>query len=311
MINPLQQIYKLPHIGLVFALIYAFNFSLNGVFVKLLKDMDAITIMTYRSMVSLILLLPFIIVKRPILLPEKGKKLLLTRSILSCTTYTVLFVAYRFVSFADATAISLTAPALTVIMERLALKEPMGKFHWLAVFLSLAGVLLVTRPSYIFSGTTIDGKMGIGLGLAAFAALFIASSTVIVRQLKHVNRLTLHLFYFGISVIVLVPITTVLQVWKLPSTPVEWILVLSIGAVGLLNQYFFCTALKLESAGAVNLITTTQVIFTYMWELLAFRATPFLENYIGAALISAAAITIALVKIYKSKKISCIKRCVT
>ena len=298
-----EGVRSIPGIGLFFALCYAFLFSLSGVFVKMLISIPPITIACYRMIFSFIFLLPIFAVKRPNILPEANKLLLILRSILSCGSSTLLFAAYRFVSFADATAISFTAPAITVVLERLILKEELGTFHCVAIFLSLSGVILITKPTFLFADRTLDIKMGTGLGLAAIAALAFSGSTIVLRKIKDVDLLTMFFYFFAVSVISLSALTTGLELWKCPSDFYEWSLVLGMSTVNLMCQFFLCTSLELESAGAVNLVASSEVLFTYIYEISMFSITSQIENYIGAALITGAVVTIALNRIYKSASV--------
>ncbi|SVC92093.1 uncharacterized protein METZ01_LOCUS344947, partial [marine metagenome] len=56
------------------------------------------------------------------------------------------FIALRFMTLADVTAISFTAPLFITVLAVLFLGEKVDRARWLAVLVGLAGVLIVVRP---------------------------------------------------------------------------------------------------------------------------------------------------------------------
>ncbi|NQV58278.1 MAG: DMT family transporter, partial [Alphaproteobacteria bacterium] len=82
----------------------------------------------------------------PRLLTTRRPLLHLGRTGLLVLSISLLFVALKYMSLADATAISFTSPLFITLLAIPILGERVDRARWLAVFMGLIGVLVVVRP---------------------------------------------------------------------------------------------------------------------------------------------------------------------
>lgn len=96
--------------------------------------------------------------------------------------------ALKLISLGDSITILLSAPIYTSIFARIFLKERLTLVNVLFVLMSLAGVVLVARPPFLFgSNEAYDVKKLIGAAQSMVAALSFSVSCIVMRKLKGTN----------------------------------------------------------------------------------------------------------------------------
>ena len=81
------------------------------------------------------------------------KKFIFTRCIIGGLAYVAKIWSYRNMPFGDANALIFTIPFFAGIIARFYLKEKYTLMHVLATLCGLAGIVLVAKPSFLFSGS--------------------------------------------------------------------------------------------------------------------------------------------------------------
>ncbi|CAG7821849.1 unnamed protein product, partial [Allacma fusca] len=67
-----------------------------------------------------------------------------------------------------------------------------------------------------------------------------------------------------------------------PHTGMDWFLACTLAAFAFAGQSFFTQALKYEEAGPVSLIRTSEVIFTFLWQMIFLNQLPDIFSIVGA-----------------------------
>ena len=141
-----------------------------------------------------------------------------------------LYTSYRLIPLSDATTIRFTAPLFVSLFAFLLLGEPFGPIHMLSAGITLTGVLLVGRPSFLFdSSESMSRDTIIGLVLALFAAISIAISMTAMRRLQKTTA-SVVIFWFSMST-VLLGLTSlyILDEFKWPSNTTVWLIIVITG----------------------------------------------------------------------------------
>ncbi len=156
-------------------------------------------------------------------------------------------------SVIDATLLSNSAPLFIPFVAWLWLHKPVSRTVAVSLLIGLAGVVLTIHP-------------GPELLHDPAATLALASGVLSAIALVATNRLaetdppsrTL-LWNFGVSAVLLIPIA--IAVWK-PLSPRIWMILLSVGALYALTQWFIVLAYRYADAAELSPFNYSVVVFT-------------------------------------------------
>lgn len=76
--------------------------------------------------------------------------LLLGRGLFGTLGISLIFIALKGLSLADASTLRFSSPVFTTLLSALVLSERCSKRDLLSIFISICGVVLISRPSFIF-----------------------------------------------------------------------------------------------------------------------------------------------------------------
>jgi drug/metabolite transporter (DMT)-like permease len=276
--------------GLHYMIAAAFFFSLMSLFVKLAgQRLPTTEIVLARSVVMLII--SFVLVRRAGIRPWGTRKgLLVLRGLLGFGALLCFFYAVTQLPLADITVIHFTNPVFTALLASLLLGESMRRREVTGLFLNIAGVALVARPSFLF------GQWASELNLAAVVIALVASvlsacAYTTIRTLRHSEHHLVIIFYFAlVSTVAAVPLAAGRFVWP---TVGEWALLIGVGIMTQTAQLFLTKGLHRERAGRAMSISYVQVIFAAVWGMLFFGDHLAALSVGGAVLIFAGSLFVA------------------
>jgi len=221
--------------------------------------------------------------------------MLLLRAFAGATTVSLIFYAIRHMPLADASVIVFSVPVMVAIFARIFLKEPCGLFHYFTLFLTMIGVLLITRPPFLFGQSTKQYNF-----LAPLAALlstfFGAIVYILLRALKDLHFSVIMVTFATYSII-----QTTSMAWATgnlcwPKCGTERILVIALGVFSFSGQMLLTIAAQLEEAGLVAIARTVDVVFAFVWQIIFFDEVPNIFSIIGAVLVISSVVLIGLRK---------------
>ena len=154
---------------------------------------------------------------------------------------TILFYAATLLPLAESITLGFTTPLFAVIIAAMVLGERIGPWRWAAVLAGFAGILVITQP-----GAQLIHPLGTSLAL--FAAVLVAIINFQIRELGRTESAVSIVFYFGV-------LGTLLIGMALPfvSTPLsghQWLILLSMGAMGTIAQLFLTASLRMVASPA-------------------------------------------------------------
>jgi len=163
--------------------------------------------------------------------------------------------------------IHFTSPGFTALLAALILSESMRRQEVLGLVLSITGVTLVARPSFLFGEWASDLNL-VAVGIALVASVLSACAYTTIRSLRHTEHHLVIIFYFSlVSTVASVPLAARHFVWP---TPFEWALLIGVGIATQTAQLFLTKGLQRERAGRAMSISYVQVIFAAVWGVLFF-----------------------------------------
>jgi len=178
----------------------------------------------------------------------------------------------------------MAAPLLILLLAALLLSERISLSHWGAVFLGLAGVLIILKPS--------SSGLPLAAGLAATgSALCYAASAILTRILSRTETPAALVLWF-LVIIGVISLVLSLATW-VPIRSSHAALIFAIGLSGALGQHYITQALTLAPASVVAPIEYTALLWGAGIDWLFWSTSPSIRMLPGACLVVAAGMYVA------------------
>ena len=197
------------------------------------------------------------------------------------------FGSYIMLPLAEATTIGFATPIFATIFSAIFLKENVGIHRWTAVLVGFAGVLVITQYG-ADPGTDFNP---LGISIALLAALIASVISLLLRDLGRTEAPTTILFWF--SVLTLIPLTIFLPFVIEPHSVQIWAVLVFMGLVGGLGQFFLTSALRWGPVSLVISMDYTSLIWSTSLGWIIWSTLPGTYTWIGAALICGSGIYIS------------------
>lgn len=194
------------------------------------------------------------------------------------------FIALRFMTLADVTAISFTAPLFITVLAVLFLGEKVDRARWLAVLVGLAGVLIVVRPG--------SGLLSWGSLLPLLTALTFAGFQIVTRLIATTENTFATLFYTGLFGLIWSSLALPF-VWQSPHTW-HWLAFLMQGALGVAAHLCMIKAFSLAEASLLAPFNYSKLIWATVAGYIVFGNVPAWNTLAGASVIALAGLFIMM-----------------
>ncbi|KAJ1019001.1 hypothetical protein NDA18_006152 [Ustilago nuda] len=321
------------NLGLVLIAVSQVCYSTMNLFVKLLDERqvqqdgqgEAIGALEIVGMECLIIwigcLLAMCMAKTEniILGPPGTRLLLLARGMFGFASTLALYISLQTLSLSDATVITFLSPLATGFLAYVLLHEPFTVRERIAGVLSLAGVTLIARPSFLFGsnagqGAPEDGDIQVppvsqpgsaseagrivGILVALSGVVLMGGAWVCLRGIGKRASTYHSISYFALCswLSSFVAMYVLKEPFVIPSSTLSLLLLLGVGLFSLLAQVFQTLGLQRESAGRAATMSYLQIIFALFWQLVLFRSVPDLVSIVGSLVILASGGWVALSK---------------
>jgi drug/metabolite transporter (DMT)-like permease len=269
----------------------AFFFSLMSLFVKLVgQSLPSQEIVLGRGVITLAI--SYVALRAAGVNPRGHRTgLLAIRGIVGFAAVSAFFYGVIHLPLAEATVIHYTNPVFTSVIAAVVLSEPIRRRDAGCLVISLAGVLLITRPSFLFGGASAALDPA-GLAAALAGAVLAASAYVMIRFLSATEHELVIVLWFGV----------VGSLGAIPGTAVNFVLpsgwlwagLVAVGLTTHAAQVLLTRGLSLLPVGRAMTISYVQIVFATLWGILFFGARPNVWLLMGAALIVGSTVTLRL-----------------
>ncbi|XP_076364148.1 solute carrier family 35 member G1-like isoform X1 [Tachypleus tridentatus] len=295
------RILKIPFLGILCALISAIFFSTASFIVAFVTTVDPIEILVIRSGIQMVLCVPVIIYNQNPFFGISGERnFLCMRAIVGTVAMGMGYYSIRLIPLADASTIMLSSPALITLFACMILREPCGMFQIFTITITLIGVVLISRPSFLFDVILVDqvsSENRVQGSLMAFCACTARALSFITMRKLQKTPTPVVIFMFSLSSIVFglfyLFITGTLSV---PSCGQEAVLLVVCGLCGTFGQLLMTTALKCEEAGPVSIARTADVVLAFIYGVSFLDQYPSWTSIVGAFLVCSSFVLTAMKK---------------
>jgi drug/metabolite transporter (DMT)-like permease len=258
----------------------AFAFSVMSAAVKLLgESLPLFEIVVLRGIVVTVLAGTAVYRSGHSFRPQQPGRVL-QRAVFGFASLVCYFYSVIHLPLADATVIFFTHPVLTALGAAVALGEHMGWREGRLILVSLLGVVLVARPSFVFGAEAALDPFAVGTGIAG--AVLAAGSWVTIRSIKQDPPLLI-VFYFSLFTLVFAAPVMLLEM-GVPSLA-DLALVVLAGVGTHLAQLWITWGLRLERAGRATAVGYIQIVFAAGLGWAVFSEVPDAWTWVGAAII--------------------------
>ncbi|CAZ84127.1 unnamed protein product [Tuber melanosporum] len=244
-----------------------------------------------------------------------------------------LYYSLAYLDLSDAAVITFLEPIVTTLACSLIpyLNESFTKTEFLASIFSLFGVVLIARPTSLFSRDPTDSpddpstvhspptprslllareiptvtphQRLIAVLVALFGVLGISTAFTTIRWIGHRAHALIVMIYFSLWCCIISLTSSLLipsiggLIW--PHTLLQWALLLGVGISGFGTQYFLTLGLQVEKAGRATNMVYTQMLFALVWERIVWGTTPGWGSLVGSGCILGSVLWVGLKKAEK------------
>jgi drug/metabolite transporter (DMT)-like permease len=265
--------------GATYLILAGLGLALVNSVVKLIPHIPPYEILFFRAVVSLAL--TFAALRAAHISPlGKNRPMLLLRGLAGTFGLLLYFYTLQSMPFATAVTVQYLHPILTGVVAGYLLKEHPSKIQWLLLGLSFAGVLMVRG----FDPRVSAGALAVGVVSACLTSL----SFTLIRALRHEDHAMVVMFYLPlVSLVVLGPYAMIHWV---PPTGFEWWVLIAIGALTQISQYFLTRAYQLDTAANITNLNYLGIIYALIIGAAFFNERILPLSLAGMALIAVTSI---------------------
>lgn len=243
-----------------------------------------------------------LICKHPFLAIKGERISIASRCIWGFISVGLSYSSFRLIPLADASTIVLSSPVYVSLVACIFLKEPCGVFQIVTIFFSIFGVVLISKPTFIFGGAdTYDIARIEGVSMAFVSSLAFAFAFISMRKIKQTPTAVVIFWFSLITIVASCVVLAVVDGFSLPDDLNSYLLFLAIGLCGVFGQLLLTIALKIEDAGPVSLARTIDIVMAFIYQVNILDEQITLTSLIGALLICLCVILSALRKWYTAK----------
>lgn len=208
----------------------------------------------------------------------------LGRTVFGFSGVSLMFAAVAYIPMADATAISFMNPVFGMILAIPLLGEKIGPIRWSAAAIAIIGALILLRP-------TPDSFQPAAL-LALGAALAMGLELIFIKKLTG-REAPFQILIFNNALGLILSSLAVIAVWAQP-TGAQWAALAGIGVLMACAQTLFVNAMARADASFVAPFSYATLVFAALYDFIGFDVRPDLVSVIGAGVILAGALLLAL-----------------
>jgi len=270
----------------------AFWFSVMSVLVKIAgRRLPSMELVFFRGLLTLAM--SYAIVKRARIQPVLGinRRLLLQRGILGAAALACFLFSLTHLPLGEATLIQYMNPVFAILVAHWWFGERMGRGEWTALVASLVGILLITRPSFLFGGAASGIHPGHAL-IALMGAAFSGSAYATIRRMPNERPEVVVMYLPLMSVPMSLPF--IATNWHAPTWE-EWVLLVGIGIATQLAQTSMTRGLQVEKTARATMVGYVQIIFAGAWGALLFGEAITGWTILGAAIVLTGMLSLVMV----------------
>ncbi len=262
--------------GAIWMVLGGTSLVLLAVTIRDLQDRyDVLQMIFMRSVVSLILILPWALRQRREDLRTRRLGLHGFRNTIHYLGNVGWFLGVTLVPLADLSALQFTVPLFTICFAAMFLPEKVGVHRWIATAIGFAGALVIIRPGFVEIGT---GTIAVVASAACYAA-----SQVSTKSLSETDSPNAILFYMSI---IFIPVSAIpaFYNWQTPLLE-DAVPIILLGVFGYLAHACIIRSFAAADASFVMPFDFLRLPIAAIIGFFLYREQPDLWVWFGAVII--------------------------
>jgi len=240
--------------------------------------------------------LPPRIITRPFGNTTKISKIIIFRGFIGGLGYLNFFYTLSTLPLGDATTLLSLYPIITIFLARCVLGEPIKKNQLIASVLSVIGACLICHPSFLFGNSQDESSKSashtqsptIGYVTALLGSVCASCVIVLIRKAGNVGAHTLQLLFSWVVFGIIFSLVAEAMIgslspnskWFIPSRN-ELPPIIGICITGSCSHFLLNYAAKLAPASIGGLIRSSDIVWSYLWQVLILGVVPQRETWWG------------------------------
>lgn len=275
--------------GVAYMLLATFIFSVMNVMIKYLPNIPAIEIILFRSIVSFVMSGVALKAKKIPLL-GKNRKILFIRGLAGALALMMFFTTLQEIPLASAVTLMFLGPIFTAILGIWVVKEKVNPVQWIFFAISFAGIVMIKG---------FDTRISVEMALLGIGAAFFSGVAYnMIRKLKTSEHPLVIIFYFPLVTLPIVGIYSAFN-WVMPQGYEEWLLLIGIGVLTQLAQYYMTKSYQSEELAKVANINFIGILYALGFGYVLFEETFNILTYLG---MTAVMVGVVLNIVFKQRK---------
>ncbi|UZR98748.1 DMT family transporter (plasmid) [Chondrinema litorale] len=280
--------------GVWYMLLAIFFFSTMGLLVKLISHIPATQIVFFRSIVSLTMSVAMLRYQK-VSIWGNNKKYLILRGITGSIALILYFTTLQAIPFASAVTLGFMAPVFATVLGIFIAKEKVFKMQWVFFSLAFIGIYMVEG----FDPRVKWWYFVIGL----VASLFSGLAYNFIRKLNITEHPLVIIFYFPLITAPITGIYCYFVEW-VPPTGSDLLMLILVGIVTQIAQFFMTKSLQLEAISKVTILRYLSIFFALSYGYIFFKETYDWAVYLGMVISIAGVILNLWYRNYRTKQLS-------
>ncbi|WP_240233733.1 DMT family transporter [Devosia lacusdianchii] len=215
---------------------------------------------------------------------SRNRTLILGRGLMTLAAWVMYYSSGRELQLAEMTTLYYVAPVLTTVLAVIFLKEQLTLARIGGAAIGFFGIVVAANPT----GFTIGWPVIMVLG----AALFWAVAMILMRTISKSDRTIVQVFAQNLIHVVLMGVVA-LPFWQGMELR-EIVLCVAAGLIGGLAQYMLVESARAVPASVLGTVEYGALIWSFVFGYLFWAEVPPTTVYVGAFLVVAAGLTLAL-----------------
>lgn len=259
--------------GILYILISTFAFAWMNLLARYLSDLHPLQVVFFRAFGTFVILFPYMLYKKVSILGTH-RAWLTIRGVVGFLSIALFFWVIQRIPLGSAISIRYVAPAFSVLLAVIFLKEKVKIWQWIGLLLAIVGVFVLKG-----SDMRIDG---LSFVLIMVSAVLLGIVFTMLRYLGSKEHFLTIINYFMVAC--MLGSLAFLHKWQMP-TDNEWIWLGTIGLFGLVGQVFMTKAFQEAETNVIAPFKYMELLYALLLGSIFLEETYAYYALIGMSLI--------------------------